>query len=274
MKKCIVALVSFTWMLLSVAAYGQSPNIEDIKWQKGPSIGNLGNIADIRIPAGYVFAGPNDTRVLMELMQNPTSGKEMGFIAPAGLDWFVVFEFDDVGYVRDDEKNSLDAVSMLESIKKGTEAANEERRQRGWPIMTIVGWEQKPHYNESTHNLEWAIRGESEGKLVVNFNTRLLGRRGVMRVTLVTDPTRLSTILPKYKDVLAGFDYTRGEKYAEFRQGDKVAKYGLAALVTGGAAAVAVKTGMFKWIWKGLVAGFLALLAFIKSLFSRKKNSQ
>ena len=276
MKKCNVALlVGFTWMLLSVvAAYGQSPNIKDIKWQEGPSVGNLGNIADIYIPAGYVFAGPNDTRVLMELMQNPTSGKEMGFIAPAGLDWFVVFEFDDVGYVRDDEKNSLDAVSMLESIKKGTEAANEERRQRGWPIMTILGWKQKPHYNESTHNLEWAIRCESEGKIVINFNTRLLGRRGVMRVTLVTDPTSLSMTIPKYKNVLAGFDFARGEKYAEFRQGDKIAKYGLTALVTGGAAAVAVKTGMFKWIWKGLVAGFLALLAFIKRLFSRKNNSQ
>lgn len=267
----IVTLVAFAWMF-SVAAYAQPPNLEGVKWQQGPSIGNLSGTAEVQIPASYLFAGANDTRVLMEAMQNPTSGKEMGFIAPAGLDWFVVFEFDNVGYVRDDEKNSLDADAMLESIKRGTEASNKERQRRGWPIMTILGWEQKPHYDETTHNLEWAIRGESEGHLVINYNTRLLGRGGVMRVTLVTDPTTLSPTLPKFKNVLAGFDFKQGQKYAEFRQGDKVAKYGLTALVVGGASAVAVKTGMFKWIWKVLVVAFLALVAFLKNLFSRKKS--
>ena len=41
----------------------------------------------------------------------------MGFVAPAGEDWFAVFEFDDVGYVKDDEKDSLDANALLDSIK-------------------------------------------------------------------------------------------------------------------------------------------------------------
>lgn len=271
MKIRILALIAFASML-SMVAHAQTPSLEGVKWQEGPSIGDLSGTAEVRIPAGYVFAGANDTRVLMEEMQNPTSGKEMGFIAPAGLDWFVVFEFDDVGYVRDDEKNTLDADAMLESIKKGTEAGNKERRRRGWPIMTILGWEQQPRYNETTHNLEWAIRGESEGNQVINYNTRLLGRGGVMRVTLVIDPTTLSQTLPKFKNVLSGFDFKQGQKYAEFRQGDKVAKYGLTALVVGGASAVAVKTGMFKWIWKVLVVVFLALVVFLKNLFSRKKS--
>jgi len=271
MKNLTAILIAFA-LMFSVAARAQTPNIEEVKWQEGPSIGNLSGTAEVRVPAGYVFVGANDTRVLMEAMQNPTSGKEMGFIAPAGEDWFVVFEFDNVGYVRDDEKNSLDADAMLEAIKKGTEASNKERRRRDWPIMTILGWEQKPRYNETTHNFEWAIRGESEGELVINYNTRLLGRGGVMRVTLVTDPATLSPTLPKFKNLLTGFDFKQGQKYAEFRQGDKVAKYGLTALVVGGASAVAAKTGLFKWIWKGLVVGFLALIAFLKNLFSRKKS--
>lgn len=258
--------------MASAIVNGQTSPLDGVKWQEGPSVGSLANTAEVNVPAGYVFAGANDTRKLMEAMKNPTSGRELGFVAPAGLDWFVVFEFDEVGYIRDDEKNSLDADAMLESIKKGTEAGNKERQRRGWPLMTILGWEQKPRYNETTHNLEWAIRGESEGNLVINYNTRLLGRGGVMRVTLVTDPSTLSPTLPKFKNVLAGFDFKQGQRYAEFRQGDKVAKYGLTALVVGGATAVAVKTGMFKWIWKGLVVGFLALAAFIKNLFSRKKS--
>ena len=93
-----------------------------------------------------------------------------------------------------------------------------------------------------------------------------------MEVTLVTDPTTLSETLPKSKNLLAGFHFKQGQKYAEFRQGDKVAKYGLTALVLGGAAAVAVKTGLFKWIWKGLVVGVLVLIAFFRNLFSGKKS--
>ena len=87
-----------------------------------------------------------------------------------------MFEFEDVGYVKDDEKDSLDANALLESIKQGTEAGNKERRKRGWATMTILGWETPPRYNETTHNLEWAIRGQSEGEPVINHNTRLLGR--------------------------------------------------------------------------------------------------
>lgn len=270
MKNLTAVLIAFG--LMYSVAHAQTSNIEKIKWQEGPAIGNLSGTAEVHVPAGYVFADANDTRIIMEAMQNPTSGQEMGFIAPAGEDWFVVFEFEDVGYVRDDEKNSLDSDAMLKAIKKGTEAGNEERRRRGWPIMTILGWEQKPRYNETTHNLEWAIRGESEGNLVINYNTRLLGRSGVMRVTLVTDPTTLAPTLPKFKSLLEGYNFKKGHKYAEYRQGDKAAKYGLTALVVGGASAVAVKTGLFKWIWKGLVVGGLALIAFLKNMFSRKKS--
>ncbi len=92
--------------VLASVVYGQtqdSPN-EHVKWQNGPSVGVLGEIAEIHVPAGHVFAGASDTKILMEAMQNPTSGKELGFVAPEKLDWFVVFEFDDTGYVRDMKK--------------------------------------------------------------------------------------------------------------------------------------------------------------------------
>jgi uncharacterized membrane-anchored protein len=204
-------------------------------------------------------------------MQNPTSGAELGFLASRTSDWFLVFEFDEVGYIKDDEKNSLDAEAMLESITEGNEAGNKVRAERGWAELKIIGWQQVPRYNPSTNNLEWAIRGESEGKPVVNWNTRLLGRKGVMKVTLVTAPEMLAETLPYFNELVAGFNYTEGNRYAEYRQGDKVAKYGLTALVVGGATAVAAKTGLLKYIWKFLVVGVLAAGAFLKKLFGRKK---
>src|SRR5437870_7018622 len=75
-----------------------STEIPGVKWQKGPSIGTLGTVAEVHVPAGYVFAGANDTRLIMEASHNPTSGQEIGFVAPAGESWFAVFEFDGVGY--------------------------------------------------------------------------------------------------------------------------------------------------------------------------------
>jgi len=254
-------------------------NDYNVKWQNGPSIGNLGDFAELHVPSGYVFAGANDTKTIMEANHNPVSGRELGFVAPAGEGWYAVFEFDDVGYVRDDERNSLDANALLESIKTGNEEANKERERRGWSTMSIVGWEQAPRYEATTHNLEWAIRGVSDGQPVINYNTRLLGRKGVMEVTLVMDPSEMSETLPKFKTMLSGFDFSQGQKYAEFRQGDKVAEYGLTGLIAGGTAAVLVKTGVFKWLWKLIVAGGVAISAFfrkmiaaVKRLFSRKSE--
>ena len=43
------------------------------------------------------------------------------------------------------------------------------------------------------------MRGESEGEQIVNFNTRVLGRKGVMEVKLVVDPDKLSATLPRFQ---------------------------------------------------------------------------
>lgn len=275
---CVCALIAFGQSNRKKPSPSPTPdtgweNLESVIWQKGPSVGELGTTAQVRVPAGYVFASGSDTRIIMETMQNPTTGRELGFVAPGAENWFAVFEYDEVGYVKDDDKSSLDADALLESIKRGTEVGNQERIKRGWPTLTIIGWETPPRYNEETHNLEWAIRGESEGQPVVNYNTRLLGRKGVMEVTLVTDPSTLAATLPKFKSMLSGFDFVQGQKYAEFRPGDKMAAYGLTGLIAGGGVAVAAKSGLFKWLWKILVAAAVGIGALFKKIFSREKTA-
>ena len=259
-------------LLLFTSAGAEESNAPKIDWQTGPTVAKLGSIAQINIPEGFLFAGPDDTRTLLDLMQNPTSGQELGLMMEANDHWFVLFEFDPVGYVPDEEKATLDAAAMLKSIREGTEAGNVERRKKGWPEMAITGWEMEPHFNDQTKNLEWAIRGETQGRPVVNHNTRLLGREGVMRVTLVANPTEMKIALPEYQKIIAGFGYTEGHRYAEYKKGDKMAKYGLSALVVGGAAAVAAKAGLFKWLWKLIVVGGVAIAGFFKKLFGGKSS--
>ena len=274
MKLKVALMVLLLFVISSSASAQQKENspANHVKWQRGPCIGDLGDMARIQIPAGYIFAGGHDTRVLMEAMHNPTSGNELGLVAREHDTWYLVFEFDDTGYIKDDEKNSLDPDAMLDSIRKATVASNRERAKRGWPTISVTGWAQPPRYNAENHNLEWAITGASENHELINWNTRLLGRSGVMRVTLVTDQAHLSGTMPYYQRLIDGFSYKTGHRYAEFRQGDKIAKYGLTALVVGGATAVAVKTGLLKYIWKILIVGFAAVAGFLKKLFSRRKT--
>jgi uncharacterized membrane-anchored protein len=243
------------------------------EWQTGPAIGALGDIATIGVPEGFAFAGADDTRTFLELNGNPASGDELGLLIPTDEEsgWFVVFEFSSVGYVKDDEKDELDHDALLESIREGNEHGNEIRRERGWPTLEIDGWETPPHYDLQTNNLTWAIRGHTsiDDSAVINHSTRLLGRRGYMNVDLVIEPSEFSTTLPLYADVMSSFSYLEGSRYAEFRKGDKIATYGLAALIAGGAGALAAKSGLLSKIWKFLVLGLVALLGFFRKVFKR-----
>jgi uncharacterized membrane-anchored protein len=267
------ALFAAVAVILTAVAYGQAeeaaeePNpLDELDWKFGPTQQPVGANATIKVPDGYVFLDAPNTSKYMELLQNPANGREYT-IAPSTLDWFAVFEFDESGYVKDDDQIEADA--LLASLKSATEASNEERRSRGWPELHITGWSVMPRYDSATHRLEWAIDAQSEGQPVTNFNTRILGRRGVTSVTLVQEPAKLEETVTEFKKVLTGYTFNEGERYAEFKPGDKVAAYGLAALVAGGAAAAAAKTGLLKGLWKFLAVGAVALLASVKSLFKR-----
>jgi uncharacterized membrane-anchored protein len=264
-----------------------SPTGPPVDWQVGPITAKLGNQAELALPANFVFADATNARRFLEITQNIPDGNELGIIAPKKGSWFAIFEFDPVGYVKDDEQSSLDAAAILDSIKKGNENGNVERRKRGWGTFTITGWIDAPHYDSVTHQLTWALVGEDDkGAQSANYRTRLLGRRGVMSVELVVSPDQLNSVLPVFRSAATdGFSFTADNNYSSYVKGDKVAEYGLTALIVGGAAAAAVKTGLFKYIgklliigWKFIVLAFGALAAAVKKFFSSfssgKKKSE
>lgn len=270
---CLAAGVAFA----QEADPGNAPNqaehnraqqlYNSIVWENGPTTAKLGTMAEIKVPQGYQFTGAAGAGAWEEINQNPRDPSELGVLMPEDGDWFLVFSYNDVGYVRDDEQAKLDADAILESMRAGTEASNVERRNRGWQELKIVGWIQPPAYDPNTHRLGWAIRATSGGE-IANYNTRLLGRGGVMSVTLVGNPAQMGTLMPTVNNLLSGFNFTSGNKYAEWSAGDKVAAYGLTGLITGGAAVVAAKTGLlakflavFAKAGKAIVIGIAALCA-------------
>lgn len=286
MRLSILALVAGFSLLGPVAATHaqeaaatQEPDpVAELPWSTGPVDGNFGKRATIELPEGYAFLGVDGTARFNELNQNPPTGVDEYIVAPQDLSWVAYFTFNEVGYVKDDEK--LDADDILSSVREGTEQGNVERRERGWDTLKVLGWSFKPQYDKQLNSLEWAILLESEAAKakVVNYNTRLLGRRGVMEVTLVSAPETLDASIADFKKLMPGYAFSAGEKYAEFKPGDHVAEYGLAALITGGAAAVAAKKGWLAAagvalvkLWKLLLVGLVAVGAGARKLFKRRK---
>ena len=246
-RPLVFALCALLWVGVSPLKARQAGSRPDLTVLRGPGSAPLGSIARLAVPAGYVFLDANNTRLFLKSRGEPVSGHEAGFLTITNQTWSVLFIFDQTGYVKDDEQDKLDAAKLLESIKQGVARRNNEQQRNGNPPVEVIGWELPPKYDPATHRLDWAIRGVSEGRPVVNYNTRLLGREGVMEVILVVAPERLPETLPVFRKVLAGCSYEPGQAYADYRAGDKVAKYGLGALVLSGAAVGAAKSGLLAW---------------------------
>ena len=282
-SRCLVLLSCLALGLLPlrlVAQQGDNSEAENslrsLHWQQGPTQVSIAGNSTLKVPAGYVFLDKADTDRFLELSHNLASGNEV-MIAPENLTWSAFLSFDDAGYVKDDDK--IDAVALLKTMQEGQTEANAERRRRGWGELSIVGWATSPFYNRETKRLEWATLLASNGHQTANFSTKILGRRGHTSVILVADLPDLPAAQSQLNTVLQGYQFNSGETYAEWRQGDKVAEYGLAALILGGAAAVATKKGLwavlasfFAASWKFLAAGAVAASGWLRSLFRKKSD--
>lgn len=248
-----------------------------IQWQHGPVKVTMRNIGEVQVPKGYKFTGEAGTKAMMEVTGNLYNPKDMGLLCPTTFsiepgckDWFVVFVWDDIGYVKDDEKANLDANALLESLKQTQVNGNQERAKLGMPSLNITGWEQPPFYDPQTNNLTWAIRvRDGMGQDSINYSSRILGRGGVVSVELVIEPNELQKELPKYKDIIKGYAFQPGQRYAEFREGDRVAAYGLTALIAGGAVAAAAKSGLLGKLGKVVIWAVIGGVALIGGIFKK-----
>lgn len=267
-------LVLFTGICVIVAANATlaqtidepSAVLRELDWKAGPGTYRITQRAEIALPEGFDYLGPDDTARLMALMENPSNGKEY-YVGPVDMRWFAIFSYDDTGHITDDD--DIDAEEILAAVRRGTDIANRERRRNGWAEVRIIGWQYPPFYEQTTNRLSWAILAESSGERVVNYNTRLLGRTGVMSAVLVASPESLDSAVKEFHTLLTRFRFTPGNRYAEYRPGDKLASYGLAALIAGGATAAVAKSGLGKGLVKLLLAAGAAVIAFFGSVIKR-----
>ena len=243
--------------------------------------GAVGGVASIKASKLARILNGDSAARFMQLSGNlPDPGATV--VAPKDLHWFSIYDYSNVGYVTD--KDSIDADALMKSLTASQDAANTQRQQQGLTQLTIVDWAVQPHYDPTTHNLEWGLRIKgSDGEDLINYTTRHLGRGGYISSVLVSSPETFSRDVAEFRASDMKLTFDTGSSYAEFRNGDKVAGYGLAALIAGGAGAAVVKSGAAKGIlaglvvfWKlivaGMVAGIAALGKFFRRIFGRAQE--
>jgi uncharacterized membrane-anchored protein len=243
--------------------------ITALHWQSGPSdVAALKN-AKLKLPEHYVYLDSNEADDFLRLTENIPGDVAEQILAPDDMHWWASVDFSDDGYIKDEEK--LDNEAILTTMRDATEQGNDARRKNGWSELHVVGWRYPPHYDTATKRLEWALDlKDGTGQVSTNFQTRVLGRRGVTNFTLVTGPETLDADIAEFKTVLVGYKFNAGDTYAEFKQGDKVAEYGLAALIVGGGAAVAAKSGLLKVLGKFIWVGLAAVGVAVARLFKKR----
>ena len=223
--------------------------------------GNLGSQATIDIKNNLIFLGSEDADKLLQSWGNLPSPID-GLVMPQDGSWCITFNFSSVGYVKDDEKEDIDAEEILDQKKEDQEEANKARVKQGLGNLTVVRWVVEPRYNSETNNLEWGmLLRDDQGGQTINHEIRLLGRRGVTNATLLCSPEQFDELQPVLNATLDGFNYTAGNKYGEYKEGDKIAEYGLLGLMGAGGAFVLWK------FWKPIGIGIIAVGAAIKKFF-------
>jgi uncharacterized membrane-anchored protein len=109
----LVPVLLFTLCLSSPAFGGETGSdgnqalvaaFRDAKWTKGPATAQLLGVADLTLPEGFGTVSGEDARRISEAMHNPTSNRDFSMVFVADGNWFLMFSFDDIGYVKDDEK--------------------------------------------------------------------------------------------------------------------------------------------------------------------------
>ena len=182
--------------------------------------------------------------------------------------------------MKDNDAEKINYTKLLKQMKEGTHEASTERVKQGYPAIELVGWATPPRYEKQTHKFYWAKElkfGENKEENTLNYNLRVLGRRGILVLNAISGMSQFSRIEQATPEILAMVDFNEGNRYADYTPGvDKMAAYGLAALVAGG---IAAKAGLFKGLLlailalkKFLILGAIALIALVKKIFGGRKQ--
>jgi uncharacterized membrane-anchored protein len=241
--------------------------VKSLKYQQGDITLNNG-LAKLSVPTNFNYLGPEDAEtVMVKLWGNPANTNLLGMLMPADKSpiqrgcWAVTIAYTEDGYVKDDDAVRMNYDNLMKKMQDVTQKDNQFRVENGYPAVDLVGWAAPPHYDPATHKMYWAKKLQFAGAdhQTLNYDVRILGRRGVLVLSAVAQMDRLDEINREAPQILSMVNFVEGNRYGDFdAKSDKVADYGVASLVAGGVVAASpaplnpVLIGLFAVIFAGL----------------------
>jgi uncharacterized membrane-anchored protein len=238
----------------------------------GPATIRLRDQAALALPADAAFLPLAPAKALMQKLGNSTDENFIGIILPSKeSDWLITLDYIPAGYVADDDAKNWNADDLLQNIRENTNKENEERKKQGVSGLQILGWVEKPHYDQPNHRVIWSILAKDEDARagapnIINYRMLALGRQGYLAMIMVTDANVIEARKPLANMMLSQVTFDSGKRYSDFNSStDHVAEYGLAALIGG---VVAHKLGFFALIAAFLVKGAKVIVVAVVAAFA------
>jgi uncharacterized membrane-anchored protein len=224
-----------------------------------------GGVGELTVPKGFRYLdSAQAARVMHTLWHNPPQ-ESLGMLFPEHLgpmsdnNWGYLIDFDPLGHVKDNDADDINYDDLLEEMQQDTEDENQDRLKNGYDAVHLIGWGAPPYYDKQQHTLHWAklLRFGDGLDETLNYNVRILGRKGVLVFNAIATPTQLPEIKASIPSLLANVSFVKGQQYNDFSAGlDEVAAYGIGGLVAG---KVLAKVGLFGLVLKFWKLGLLAL---------------
>ena len=286
MRLAAALVHSIAFVLLASAARPLRAQVDAtlmarISWTEGPTVGQLSDVAQVDVPEICRFTDAEGAKQFLEATREVWSGRELGVlicrIAPNVDDaWFVLFTYNAIGLVRDDERTSLDPRKLLAGLRHTNDSINDLRRRQGGEGADIIGWAQRPVYDSLAHSLTWSTRLRDQGSgggEAISHAVRVLGRDGAMNIDFAIDAANDEAVTALSERILRGFSFLPGHRYADWRAGDAVSGPGLTTLIVGSSgrnrvARVVLMMGV------AAVVGFLIWLVWTMRKESRQRPLQ
>jgi uncharacterized membrane-anchored protein len=292
-----VTNIASRWFVLGVAALFAGPlgaqEPEESGERVAPALdyqtGNVllpNKVASLNLGTQYRYLNPGETEKLLVAWGNPPGSVTQGAIVPTDVEpfsdsgWAVILTYEEEGHIDDSDANEIDYDDMLEDMKKAEVEENEARKDAGYEAVHTVGWAEKPRYDSAAKKLYWAKELDFEGNRehTLNYDVRVLGREGVLSMNAVATIGQLEQIRGEMRPLLEIAEFNEGYRYSEYNpKTDRLAEYGLGALIAGGVAAklgLFAKLGAFLLAFKKfIIIGLVAIGGFVARHFGKKKET-
>lgn len=270
-----------------------NPMLPDINWTEGPQVVSIEkNTAKLKLPAHYFYMDGKNMENVAKMAGFPALKNITGVLFPNvdEKDWFILLQYESDGHV--DDRAAVNAeikdAKLLQEILSFKSPGISEV-ESNFPF-TPEKWLKTPQYDPVKREVTFALQVKPEKQGMSSEAVeqhRLLGRDGVLIVTLVCPHGKYALGQQQLEKILHNLSFAPGKAYGDFVPGkDKVTqtsdtafmmrgfeaeKPGLSQMLAGAMNNTWLVIGLGGLLLLGLLGGAVALLL---RIINRKEDNE